>query len=92
MKINNINVLVSSIEQKTNSKTNAIYWAVGILDLNDGTNFNLTIKEQELASKLKTMFKYVVNLSLKDSQYGMRLSLDNVNKELGSILEVAGNK
>ncbi|MDS0525440.1 hypothetical protein NNC19_07100 [Clostridium sp. SHJSY1] len=87
MKINNLNVLVASIEEKVNSNTNAIYWTVGILDLSDGTNFNLTVREQDMISKLKAMFKYNVSLSLKDSQYGMRLSLENVNKELGSILE-----
>jgi len=86
MKINNINVLVSSIEAKVNSKTNLAYWAVGIMDLTDGTTFNLMVKDQETISKITTMNKYNVSLSLQDSQYGMRLTFTSIGDDLGGIL------
>lgn len=86
MKINNIDVLVSSIEERINSKTNATYWVIGILDLTDGTNFNLMVKDQDTVMKVKAMNKYVVSLSLQDSQYGMRLSFTDIAQDLGGIL------
>lgn len=86
MKINGITVLVASIEGKTNTNTKEPYWSVGILDLTDGTNFNLTVKEQEKATKIKPMTKYIMDFILQDSKYGMKLTLENVGKELGGIL------
>ena len=43
-----------------------------------------------MAEKLKPMFKYNLNLSLSNSQYGMRVELAALNpivKELGSIID-----
>ncbi|MFR0018276.1 MAG: hypothetical protein ACLRVF_18395 [Clostridium paraputrificum] len=86
MKINNITVLVSNIEKKINNNTKEPYWSIGVLDLSDGTNFNLTVKEEDKANKLKMMNKYIMDFTLQDSKYGMKLSLDNVGKELGGIV------
>ena len=91
MKINNVMCLVSSREEKVNKNTNLPYWSVGIVTLDgDGTALNISVKEKDIAEKLKPMFKYNLNLSLSNSQYGMRVELAALNpivKELGSIIE-----
>lgn len=91
MKINNVMCLVSSREEKVNKNTNLPYWTTSIVTLDgDGTTLNITVKERELAEKLKPMFKYNLNLSLSNSQYGMRVELAALNpivKELGSIID-----
>lgn len=91
MKINNVMCLVSSREEKVNKNTNLPYWSVGIVTLDgDGTALNISVKEKDIAEKLKPMFKYNLNLNLSNSQYGMRVELAALNpivKELGSIIE-----
>lgn len=91
MKINNVMCLVSSREEKVNKNTNLPYWSVGIVTLDgDGTALNISVKEKDIAEKLKPMFKYNLNLSLSNSQYGMRVELAALNpivKELGSIID-----
>lgn len=91
MKINNVMCLVSSREEKVNKNTNLPYWSIGIVTLDgDGTALNISVKEKEIAEKLKPMFKYNLNLNLSNSQYGMRVELATLNpivKELGSIIE-----
>lgn len=91
MKINNVMCLVSAREEKVNKNTNLPYWSVGIVTLDgDGTALNISVKEKDIAEKLKPMFKYNLNLNLSNSQYGMRVELAALNpivKELGSIIE-----
>lgn len=91
MKINNVMCLVSAREEKVNKNTNLPYWSVGIVTLDgDGTALNISIKEKDIAEKLKPMFKYNLNLNLSNSQYGMRVELAALNpivKELGSIID-----
>lgn len=91
MKINNVMCLVSAREEKVNKNTNLPYWSVGIVTLDgDGTALNISVKEKDIAEKLKPMFKYNLNLNLSNSQYGMRVELAALNpivKELGSIID-----
>ena len=91
MKINNVMCLVSAREEKVNKNTNLPYWSVGIVTLDgDGTALNISVKEKDIAEKLKPMFKYNLNLNLSNSQYGMRVELAALNpivKELGSLIE-----
>lgn len=91
MKINNVMCLVSSREEKVNKNTNLPYWSIGIVTLDgDGTALNISVKEKDIAEKLKPMFKYNLNLNLSNSQYGMRVELAALNpivKELGSIID-----
>lgn len=91
MKINNVMCLVSAREEKVNKNTNLPYWSVGIVTLDgDGTALNISVKEKDIAEKLKPMFKYNLNLNLSNSQYGMRVELAALNpivKELGTIID-----
>ncbi len=84
MKLNNVEVLCTKIEAKTN-KDGGNYLLIDLLDIGSGDNFNLMSKNIELMQKLKSMTKYKVTLNLTSSRYGLRLDLETVNDELGSI-------
>lgn len=84
MKLNNVEVLCTKIEAKTN-KDGGNYLLIDLLDIASGDSFNIMSKNIEFMSKLKAMTKYKVTLNLASSRYGLRLDLETVNDELGSI-------
>lgn len=84
MKIKNLEVLCTKIEAKSNKEGQA-YLLIDLLDIRSGDNFNLMSKNIELMQKLKSMTKYIVTLNLTSSRYGLRLDLEEVGEELGSI-------
>ena len=55
------------------------------MDIGSGDNFNLMSKNIELMQNLKSMTKYIVTLNLTSSRYGLRLDLEEVGEDLGSI-------
>lgn len=84
MKLNNIEVLCTKIEAKTN-KDGGNYLLIDLLDIGSGDSFNIMSKNIEFMSKLKAMTKYIVTLNLTSSRYGLRLDLEEVGEDLGSI-------
>jgi len=58
---------------------------IDLLDIVSGDSFNIISKNIELMSKLKPMTKYTVTLNLTSSRYGLKLDLEQVLDELGSI-------
>ncbi len=84
MKIKNLEVLCTKIEAKSNKEGQA-YLLIDLLDISSGDNFNLMSKNIELMQKLKSMTKYIVTLNLTSSRYGLRLDLEQVGEDLGSI-------
>lgn len=84
MKLNNVNVLCTKIETKTNKEGQA-YLLIDLLDMKSGDSFNIMSKNIELMSKLKTMTKYKVTLNLTSTKYGLKLDLEQVLDDLGSI-------
>lgn len=84
MKLNNIEVLCTKIEAKTN-KDGVNYILMDLLDIGSGDSFNIMSKNIEFMSKLKAMTKYIVTLNLTSSRYGLRLDLEEVGEDLGSI-------
>lgn len=86
MKINNMMMLVTNIEEKENSNTRLPYWKVKVVDLSEGDSFDINVKERELAEKLEPMTKYTLNMSLNNSQYGMKISIDSIIQKLGNII------
>lgn len=84
MKLKNLEVLCTKIEAKSN-KEGQSYLLIDLLDISSGDNFNLMSKNIELMQKLKSMTKYIVTLNLTSSRYGLRLDLEEVGEELGSI-------
>ena len=84
MKLKNLEVLCTKIEAKSNKEGQA-YLLIDLLDISSGDNFNLMSKNIELMQKLKSMTKYIVTLNLTSSRYWLRLDLEEVGEELGSI-------
>ena len=84
MKLKNLEVLCTKIEAKSNKEGQA-YLLIDLLDISSGDNFNLMSKNIKLMQKLKSMTKYIVTLNLTSSRYGLRLDLEEVGEELGSI-------
>lgn len=84
MKLKKLEVLCTKIEAKTN-KDGGNYLLIDLLDIASGDNFNIMSKNIELMQKLKSMTKYIVTLNLTSSRYGLRLDLEEVGEDLGSI-------
>lgn len=84
MKLNNVEVLCTKIEVRANKEGNN-YLLIDLLDIGSGDNFNIMSKNIELMSKLRAMTKYSVVLNLTSSRYGLKLDLEQVVDELGSI-------
>ena len=84
MKINKTEVIITKLELKKNSKGEA-YLTIDFLDMETGDGFNVISKNIELMSKVKQMCKYVINLNLTSSKYGLRLEIVSIEEELGAI-------
>lgn len=84
MKLSNVEVLCTKIEAKTN-KEGGNYLLIDLLDIGSGDSFNIMTKNIEYMSKLKAMTKYTVTLNLTSSRYGLKLDLEQITEELGSI-------
>lgn len=84
MKLNNVEVLCTKIEAKTN-KDGGNYLLIDLLDIISGDSFNIMSKNIEFMNKLKSMTKYKVTLNLTSNRYGLKLDLESINEELGAI-------
>lgn len=88
MKINNVTCLITAINEKVNANTKEPYKTISLVTLDgDGTALNINIKDIEFANTLKVMNRYIFNLSLSVSQYGMKIELPiyGIVKDLGGI-------
>ena len=86
MYVKNVEILVSSVEVRKNSKTNLDYLMLGILTLDDGTNFSIIEKDMNKQGLLKPMNKYKVNLKISSSQYGINVAIEDILKDEGNIM------
>ena len=89
MYVKNVEILVSSVEIRKNSKTNLEYLMLGVLTLDDGTNFTVLEKDMSKQGLLKPMNKYRVNLKVSSSQYGINVTIEDVLKDEGNIMFTA---
>ena len=79
----NTEALITKVEPKKN-KEGGDYIAISFLDLGSGDNFQVISKNIEYM-RLKQMTKYNVKLGLSNSRFGLRLDLEEVGEELGTI-------
>ena len=86
MIVKNVDILVSSVEEKVNNNTNLPYLAIKILTLPDGDTFSVLERDTEKFGMFKAMEKYKVNLKITSNQYGISVAIENVLKDLGNIL------
>lgn len=84
MKINT-DVLVTKIEAKKRKDTTEQYLMISFLDINGGDVFDVIEKDIEMLVKIQPMTKYNMDLQLSSSKYGLKLSIINLNKELGGV-------
>lgn len=89
MYVKNVEILVSSVEVRKNSKTNLDYLMLGVLTLDDGTNFSIIEKDMNKQGMLKPMNKYRVNLKVSSSQYGINVAIEDILKDEGNIMFTA---
>lgn len=82
MRINTM-VLITKVEAKKN-KEGADYISISFLDLKSGDNFQVISKDIEMI-KLNLMTKYDLKLNLSSSKFGLKLDIEEVGEELGSI-------
>ena len=88
MLVKNMDILVSSIEEKVNNNTKLPYLAIGIMTLDDGTNFNVLERNTEKFGLYQPMEKYKVDLKITSNQYGISVAIENVLRDLGNILTI----
>lgn len=82
MLINNVNMLVTSVEMKERKADTGIvpYASVGLVSMDDGKPFTISVMDQGIYSTLKPFVPTNMNLMLIDSKYGLKLSICNVNE------------
>lgn len=61
------------------------YCRVGLLSLDDGQKFDVSVREKEIYSQLKPMIKVKLNLDLTNSKYGMKLGIKDI-VEIGKAI------
>lgn len=78
MFIKNANMLVTNAGMKKKQSDNTDYCAVGLLSLDDGQKFDVSVKDSSIYMKLVPMSKVIVDLALTNSKYGLGLSVVDV--------------
>ena len=76
------NKMLVASKQMKETKDRIPYAAIGLLSLDDGQKFDVSIRDESVYSRLEPMNMYEMVLQLSNSQYGMRLT---INAALGSI-------
>jgi hypothetical protein len=84
MIIKKVTMLVTNAAIKK-AQDNTEYCAVGLLDLEEGQKFDISVREPEVYFQLKPMTKVTVDLDLSNSKYGMKLSIKNL-VEVGNAI------
>lgn len=84
MLINDREVLVTKSEVKKNSKDEQ-YFAIDYVDIDSGDSFNMITKDVELGVKIQKMTKYLVDIEIRSTQYGIKVGISKVSEELGTV-------
>ena len=86
MLVKDIEILVTKIERKKNSKTGADYLAIGLLTLDDGSNFTVLERDEDKFGQYAAMVKYIADLRVSSSQYGVSVAVEELKEPQGSII------
>ena len=84
MKIQNVEVLITSVEIKKGKKDNT-YLVINFLTMEDGQLFTVIDKDIERVQKLSNMTKYLLNLSINSNRYGVQIIIDEIVRHTGDI-------
>lgn len=86
MLIKNINMLVTNTAMRE-LPDRTIYCSVGLLSMDDGQKYDVSVKEKEIYEKLKPMTNVNLDLELLNSKYGMKLNIKNLVNVGKSIVQ-----
>lgn len=76
MKIYNSESLILSVTEKV-KQSGEHYVSIGIASLSDGSTFTVTSADMNLLN-LEAFSKHIINFTLLDSKYGMKLTIDSI--------------
>lgn len=85
MKINDVNILVNKIEIKEKKDNKEKYLYISFIDMQNGDVFEVIEKDLSCLSKLQQMQKYIIDLNLSCNKYGLRLEIEDIKENTGSI-------
>ena len=77
MKIYNSESLILSVTEKV-KQSGEHYVSIGIASLSDGSTFTVTSADMNLLN-LEAFSKHIINFTLLDSKYGMKLTIDSID-------------
>lgn len=83
-------MLVTNIEMKQ-TKDRVPYAAVGLLSMDDGQKFDVSIRDEKIYNTLQQMNIYEMGLQLSNSQYGLRLQVVQLSSTGTSIIQAKAN-
>lgn len=84
MIIYKVNMLVTNVAMKK-LQDNTDYCAVGLLSLDDGQKFDISVRDQDIIKNIAPMTKVTVNLELTNSKYGIKLGIKDL-LEVGNAI------
>lgn len=76
MKIYNSESLILNVTEKV-KQSGEHYVSIGIASLSDGSTFTVTSADMNLLN-LEAFSKHIINFTLLDSKYGMKLTIDSI--------------
>lgn len=85
MKLNNVTVLITKVDARKKKDSEEQYLVISFLDLETGDVFEIIERDMEYLSKIKQMQKYIVDLNLASTKYGLKLELVEIKECKGTL-------
>lgn len=83
-------MLVTNMEMKE-TKDRIPYATVGLLGMDDGQKFDVSIRDEKIHKSLQPMQIYDLAMQLSNTQYGMKLQVLQVVSNGTAILQTKAN-
>ncbi len=83
-------MLVTNMEMKE-TKDRIPYAATGLLCMDDGQKFDVSIRDDKIYKMLQPMNMYDLGMQLSNSQYGMRLQVTQIVSNGTAIIQTKAN-
>lgn len=83
-------MLVTNLEMKE-TKDRIPYAATGLLSMDDGQKFDVSIRDDKIYKMLQAMNIYDLGMQLSNTQYGMKLQVTQIISNGTAILQTKAN-
>lgn len=80
MLLNKVNMLITNVDMKEMQQDHSVYASVGLLSMDDGQKFDVSVRDKEIYSILIPFTTANLNLALMNSKYGLKLNIMGVNE------------